>query len=87
MENMDKGLAVPKWVLIARPKIPQTPQNCLPNLSAQAQKFWISMKKYFIGVHSPCEKQSSFVVSFFKTCPENWDSRAPSVGTLLGWFF
>ena len=28
MENMDKGLTVPKWVLIVWPKIPQ-------NLSAQ----------------------------------------------------
>jgi hypothetical protein len=27
MENMDKGLAVPKWVLIVWPKIPQMPQN------------------------------------------------------------
>ena len=26
MENMDKGLTVPKWVLIVRPKIPQMPQ-------------------------------------------------------------
>ena len=31
MENMDKGLTVPKWVLIIWPKIPQTPQT----LSAQ----------------------------------------------------
>ena len=31
MENMDKGLTVPKWVLIVRLKIPQMPQN----LSAQ----------------------------------------------------
>jgi hypothetical protein len=31
MENMDKGVTVPKWVLIVWPKIPQTPQN----LSAQ----------------------------------------------------
>jgi hypothetical protein len=42
MENMDKVLTVPKWVLIVQPKIPQ-------NLSALAQKFWISMKKGFIG--------------------------------------
>ena len=41
MENMDKGLNVPKWVLIVQPKISQ--------MSAQAQKFWISMKKGFIG--------------------------------------
>ena len=41
MENMDKGLTVPKWVLINW----QMPQN----LSAQAQTFGISMKKGFIG--------------------------------------
>ena len=27
MENMDKGLTVPKWVLIVQPKISQMPQN------------------------------------------------------------
>ena len=27
MKNMDKGLTVPKWVLINLPKIPQMPQN------------------------------------------------------------
>ena len=43
MESMNKGLTVPKWVLIKWPKIPQIPQN----LSAQAQKFRISMKKGF----------------------------------------
>ena len=31
MENMDKGLTVPKWVLIIWPKISQMPHN----LSAQ----------------------------------------------------
>jgi hypothetical protein len=31
MKNVDKGLTVPKWVLMKRPKIPQMPQN----LSAQ----------------------------------------------------
>ena len=49
MENMDKGLTVPKWVLIVQLKIPLMPQIYLPNLSAQAQKFGISMKKGFIG--------------------------------------
>ena len=49
MENMDKGLTVPKWVLIRQPKIPQMPQIYLPNLSVQAQNFGISMKKGFIG--------------------------------------
>jgi hypothetical protein len=45
MEYMGKGLTVLKWVLIVQPKMPQMPQN----LSAQAQKFSISMKKGFIG--------------------------------------
>ncbi len=27
MENIDKGLTVPKWVLIVGPKTPQMPQN------------------------------------------------------------
>ena len=42
LKNMNKGLTVPKWVLTVWPKIPQMPQNYLPNLSAQSQKFWIS---------------------------------------------
>ena len=45
---MDKGLTVPKWMLINWPKIPQMPKINLPKLSAQAQKFGISMKKGFI---------------------------------------
>ena len=53
MKNTDKGLTVPKWVLINRPKVPTMPQN----LSAQAQKFGISMKKKAsLGVRSPCFK-------------------------------
>ena len=48
MENMDKELTVPKWVLIVQPKIPQMPQNLSANLSAQAQKF--NEKKASLGV-------------------------------------
>ena len=44
---MDKELTVPKWVLINQPKMPRI---YLPKLSAQAQKFGISMKQGFIGV-------------------------------------
>ena len=60
MENMDKGLTVPKWVLIVQPKIPQMPQNLsaqfvcpIPKVldfnekRLQFQKFWISTKKGF----------------------------------------
>ena len=49
MENMEKEDTVPKLVLINGPKIPQMPKIDLPNLSAQAQKFGIAMKKGFIG--------------------------------------
>ena len=52
MENMDKGLTVPKWVLINWSKIPQ-------NLSAQivcpSPQLWdFDEKKASLGVHSPC---------------------------------
>ena len=40
-------LTVQKWVLIVQPKMSQN--LSMPNSSAQAQKFWISMKKSFIG--------------------------------------
>ena len=50
---MDKGLTVvPKWVLIVQPKspkYPKCPRIYLPSLSAQAQTFYILMKKGFIG--------------------------------------
>ena len=49
MENMDKGLGVPKWMLIDWLKYPKCPKMYLPNFSALAQKFGISMKKGFIG--------------------------------------
>ena len=51
MENMAKGLTVPEWVLVVRPKkYPKCPKIYQPKLSAhlvsaQAQK----MKKGFIG--------------------------------------
>ena len=48
MENIDKGHTVPKWVLMVRPKIPQMSQN-LYMYSVWLPKFWISIKKGFIG--------------------------------------
>ena len=46
MENMDKGITVPKWVLINRPKKTQIPQTLSAKVSAQAQKA-------SLGVRSP----------------------------------
>ena len=50
MENMDKELTVPKWVLINRPKIPQMPKTYLPKLSAQAKSLGFWWKKASLGV-------------------------------------
>ena len=44
MKNMDKELTVLKFGR----KYPKRPRIYLPNLSAQAQKFWNSMEKGFI---------------------------------------
>ena len=38
MENMDKGLIAPKWVLIVWPKIPQMPQNLSAQFVCRSQK-------------------------------------------------
>ena len=35
MENMDKGLAVPKWVLVNWPKMPKMPQNSIDTLRSK----------------------------------------------------
>ena len=52
---MDKGLTVPKWMLIVWQKIPQMkcPRTYLPNVSAQDQNIWISKKKSLLGVRNP----------------------------------
>ena len=49
MENMDKGLNVPKWMLINRPIYLKYPKIYLPKLSVEAQKFGILLIKDFIG--------------------------------------
>ena len=49
MKNMEKGLTLPKWMLINWSKILEMPHIYLPKLSAHAQKFEILMKEGFIG--------------------------------------
>ena len=39
-ENLDKGLTVPKWVLINWPKIPQWPQNLFAHIVCLSPKVW-----------------------------------------------
>ena len=40
MENKDKEIRVPKWVLINRPKIPQMPQNLSAQIVCPSPKVW-----------------------------------------------
>ena len=40
MENMEKRLTVPKWVLINQPKIPQMPQNSSAQIVCPSPKGW-----------------------------------------------
>ena len=40
MENIDMGLAVPKWVLINQPKMPKMPKNLSAQFVCQSQNFW-----------------------------------------------
>ena len=40
MENMDKGLTVPKWMLINLPEIPKIPQNSSAQIVCPSSKVW-----------------------------------------------
>ena len=56
MQNMDKGLTVPNWVLINRPKITQMPQNLSAQIVCPSPKVWDFDKKGFIGRCNPWPK-------------------------------
>ena len=54
MENMDKGLTVPKWVLIVWPKIPQMPQILTAQFVSPSPKVLdFKAQKALFGVRSP----------------------------------
>ena len=54
MENMDKRLTLPKWVLIVWPKIPQMSQNLSAQFVCPSPKVVDFIeKKASLGVHSP----------------------------------
>ena len=54
MENMDKELTVPKWVLIVQPKLPQMPQNLSAQFVCPSPKVLdFNEKKTSLGVCSP----------------------------------
>ena len=53
MEIMDKGLTVPKWVLMNWPKILKIPQNVSAQIVCQSPKtLGFRWKKVSLGVHS-----------------------------------
>ena len=73
MENMDKGLTVPKWVLIIRPKIPQMPQNLSQNLSTQpSQKVLDFNEKGFIAMHWASVVRRCTYVSELRSEYKSW---------------
>ena len=54
MENMDKGLTIPKWVLIVWPKMPQMPQNLSAQFVCPGPKILdFNEKKASLVVRSP----------------------------------
>ena len=54
MENMEKELTVPTWVLIVYPKIPQMPKNVSAKFVCSSPKVWdFDEKKALLGVRSP----------------------------------
>ena len=54
METMDKGLTVPKWVLINWPKISQMAQNLSAQIVCPSPKVWdFDKKRAALGVRSP----------------------------------
>jgi hypothetical protein len=55
MKNMDKGLTVPKCLLINWRKIPQNALNFIcPNCLPKPERLGIRWKKASLGVRSPC---------------------------------
>ena len=71
MENMDKGLTVPKSVLIVQPKTPQMPQNLSAQFLYPSPKVLdLSEKRLLtLGVLSPCW-DAPFLNSFLQQAPE-----------------
>ena len=69
MKNMDKGLTVPKWVLINRRKVPQMYQNLSAQIVCPSPKVWYFYeKKASLGVRSPCSisLSLSFLLLYIK---------------------
>ena len=67
LENMDKGLTVPKWVLINWPKILQMPQNLSVQIICPSPKVWdFDKKKDFIGHPKSVVSVHAYLPTCFK---------------------
>ena len=65
---MDKGLIVPKWVLIVQPKYPKCSRMCLPKPKSSGFQW----KKASFGVrmrpmHAFIDQKASFLRDFFRS--------------------
>ena len=57
MENMDKELTVPKWVLIVWPKIPEMTQNLFVQFVCPSPKVWDFDENMFHLAFIVCSKR------------------------------
>ena len=74
MENIKKGLTVPKWVLIVQPKIPHLGYFIyLPNLTVHPKSSGFQWKKTSLGVHSPCAHlcAAAWLITSMESFPEH----------------
>ena len=54
IDNSDKGLTVPKWVLKNQSKVPKMPKNLSAQIVCPCPKVWdFDKKKASLGVLSP----------------------------------
>ena len=61
---MDKGLTLPKWVLIVWPKIPQMPQNLSVQFVCLSQKVLDFNEKCFKGTSKSKSKNEIDLLNF-----------------------
>ena len=67
MENIDKGLTVPKWVLIVRPKIPQIHQFVCPSPKVwnfnETRLHWAYVRSPWLWVLKIRERLMQFIIN------------------------
>ena len=82
IENMDKGLTVPKSVLIFRQKIPQTLPKCSAQFVCPSTKVWDFSKESYLWV-SVVLILVAATPRAVKAAEEKRQKQAPNVGWFL----